>query len=378
MPKNYITGLRITPDIDSDSVEIIVHTNGPIDHSEIQILDTYGKVVALNTTATVNSPNKLKISSPKLWSTSNPYLYVIKVKAGADSVTSYVGMRKIEFKKDSKGINRFFLNHKPIFMFAAMDQGFWPEGIYTPPNEEAMIYDLEMIKKFGFNSIRKHMKIESDRWYYATDRMGFLVWQDFPSAFGEVKVDKRLEAEAKQIELEMERMVTQLHNFPSIVTWIPFNDGWGQYETERIKNLFRKWDPSRLINEKIDGWRVRAKENEVSGWVEWRGGGLLVKEHVWDSNKTFSHYRHISNSADLQKFFIDRLANFRAYAIFSLGAASYIQTTDIEIEANGLLTYDRAVIKVKDVDEVKKHVDRLYPTESVASVIFASGLHFFI
>jgi len=165
VPKTYINGLRITPDIDSDSVEIIVQTNGPIDHSEIEILDTTGKVVASNTKAAVNAPNKIKIPSPKLWSTSDPYLYNITVKAGADSVTSYTGMRKMEVKKDSKGINRFFLNHKPIFMFGPLDQGFWPDGVYTPPNEEAMIYDLEMTHKFGFNAIREHVKVESDRWY---------------------------------------------------------------------------------------------------------------------------------------------------------------------------------------------------------------------
>ncbi len=392
VPKSYITGLRITPDIDSDSVEITVNTNGPIDHSAIEILDNAGKVVATNEKAAVNTPLKIKIPSPKLWSTSDPYLYNINVKAGEDSVTSYVGMRKMEVKKDSKGINRFFLNNKPIFMFAPLDQGFWPDGIYTPPNEEAMIYDLEMTHKFGFNAIRKHIKVESDRWYYATDKMGFLVWQDFPAAFGEVKADKRPEAEAKQIELEMERMVSQLHNFPSIIMWIPFNEGWGQYDTERVVNLFRKWDPSRLINE-ASGWNdhgitniedhhsyptsqeIALKPNRVVVNGEYGGGGLLVKEHVWDPKKSFQ-YQGLEDPEHLQKFFIDRLATVRAHAIFGLGAAVYTQTTDVEIEINGLMTYDRAVIKVKDPAEVKRHADKLYPAESVATVIFPTGLHF--
>jgi hypothetical protein len=392
VPKTYIKGLKITPDIDSDSVEITVNTNGPIDHSEIEILDTTGKVVASNAKVMVNAPNKIKIPSPKLWSTSDPYLYNIHVKAGEDSVTSYVGMRKIEVKKDSKGINRFFLNNKPIFMFAPLDQGFWPDGIYTPPNEEAMIYDLEMTHKFGFNTIRKHVKVESDRWYYATDRMGFLVWQDFPSAFEGVTADKRKAADAEQIELEMERMVTQLHNHPSIIMWVPFNEGWGQYDTERVVSLFKKWDPSRLINE-ASGWNdhgvsniedhhsyptsqeIALKPNRVVVNGEYGGGGLLVKEHVWDPKKSFQ-YQGLENSEHLQKFFIDRLATVRAHAIFGLGAAVYTQTTDVEIEINGLMTYDREVIKLKDPAEVKRHANRLYPAETVDTLIFPTGLHF--
>jgi hypothetical protein len=392
VPKNYITGLRITPDIDSDSVEITVNTNGPIDHSGIEILDSAGKVVASDEKAAVNTPLKIKLPSPKLWSTSDPYLYNIHVKAGEDSVTSYVGMRKIEVKKDSKGINRFFLNNKPIFMFAPLDQGFWPDGIYTPPNEEAMIYDLEMTHKFGFNTIRKHVKVESDRWYYATDRMGFLVWQDFPSAFEGVTANKRKAADAEQIELEMERMVTQLHNHPSIIMWVPFNEGWGQYETERIVGLFKKWDPSRLVNE-ASGWtdhgvsniedhhsypaskEIKLKPNRVVVNGEFGGGGLAVKEHLWNPTHAI-YYEGLKDSEHLQKFFIDRLATVRAHAIFGLGAAVYTQMTDIEIEIDGLMTYDRAVIKVKDTAQIKKYAMKLYPTESAANVLLQSGIKF--
>jgi hypothetical protein len=388
VPKTYITGLRITPDIDSDSVEITVNTNGPIDHSVIEILDSAEKVIASNEKAAVNTPLKIKIPSPKLWSTSDPYLYNIHVKAGEDSVTSYVGMRKMEVKKDSKGINRFFLNNKPIFMFAPLDQGFWPDGIYTPPNEEAMIYDLEMTHKFGFNTIRKHIKVESDRWYYATDRMGFLVMQDFPSPFGAVEKEKRPTADAQQIEVEMERMVTQLHNFPSIIVWIPFNEGWGQYDTERVVNLFRKWDPSRLIDE-ASGWidhgitniedhhkypisqEIPLKPNRVIVNGEYGGGWMKVRDHVWDFTKASQGYE---NSDLLQKFFLESLATVRAQAIFGLGAAVYTETTDIENELAGFLTYDREVIKFRDVAEVKRHVDRLYPSESVANFILPSGL----
>jgi hypothetical protein len=389
VPKTYITGLRITPDIDSDSVEIIVQTNGPIDHSEIEILDTTGKVVASNTKAAVNAPEKIKIPSPKLWSTSDPYLYNITVKAGADSVTSYTGMRKMEVKKDSKGINRFFLNNKPIFMFGPLDQGFWPDGVYTPPNEEAIIYDLEMTHKLGFNAIRKHVKVESDRWYYATDRMGFLVWQDFPSAMDTDVAQKRPYFENRQIELEMERMVTQLHNHPSIIMWIPFNEGWGQYDTERIVGLFKKWDPSRIINEASGGIDHKASNiydhhsypnsdeisldpNRVVVNGEFGGGGLVIAEHAWDPKNVFQYIK-LEDQQHLQKFFIDRLATVREHAIFGLGAAIYTEITDVEFEINGLITYDRALVKVTDVSIIKANVNKLYPSETVEYMILPSG-----
>jgi hypothetical protein len=220
--------------------------------------------------------------------------------------------------------------------------------------------------------------------------MGFLVWQDFPSAFEGVTANKRKAADAEQIELEMERMVTQLHNHPSIIMWVPFNEGWGQYETERIVGLFKKWDPSRLVNE-ASGWtdhgvsniedhhsypaskEIKLKPNRVVVNGEFGGGGLAVKEHLWDATHAVQ-YQGLKDSEHLKKFFIDRLATVRAHAIFGLGAAVYTQTTDVEIEINGLMTYDRAVIKVKDMDQIKKYAMKLYPTESAANVLLQSGI----
>ena len=390
VPKTHIKGLVTTPDVDNSAVNITVMTSVPLKNIEIKIMDREGKVVASVANAVTDRVNHIKINSPKLWSTVDPYLYDIHVKAGNDSVTSYTGLRKMEVKKDVKGINRFHLNGKPIFMLAPLDQGFWPESIYTPPSEEAMINDFLFTRKVGFNAIRKHVKVESDRWYYTADRMGFVVWQDFPSAFGKVKKEVRDPEEAKQIEIEMERMVTQLHNFPSIIMWIPFNENWGQYDSKRIVNLFKTWDPSRLVNE-ASGWTdhhisniedhhsyptskelpLRPDRVVING--EYGGGGLLIKDHNWDTQHLFI-YQALNNTKQLQKFFVDRLATVRAHAMFGLGAAVYTQITDVEREVNGLITYDREVIKVENIEEVHKEVQKLYPLESVEDIILAAGL----
>ena len=390
MPKTHIKHLVITPDINKSSVDITVLTSDPLEKIEINIMDREHKVVASNANALANKVNTIKINSPKLWSTVDPYLYDIHIKAGSDSVTSYTGLRKMEVKKDSKGINRFFLNGKPIFMFGPLDQGFWPDGVYTPPNEEAMVYDFVITRKLGFNTIRKHAKVESDRWYHTADRMGFLVWQDFPQAWGPVKNEVREPEDAKQIEIEMERMVTQLHNFPSIIMWVPFNEGWGEYDVKRIVNLFKTWDPSRLVNE-ASGWtdhhisniedhhsyptsrEIPLNPDRVIVNGEYGGGGLVVKDHIWDPNHLFN-YQGFNNSKLLTKFYVDRLATVRAHAIFGLGAAIYTQITDVEREINGLVTYDREVFKVEGIEEIAKEVHKLYPLESVQDVIIASGL----
>jgi hypothetical protein len=399
VPKEYVQSLKIVPDIDTDSVHITINTNNPSDQSNsavIEILDKSGKVVSTTEKASVNKQNQIKISDPKLWSTTDPYLYGLRIKLGTDLVNSYFGLRKIEMKKDGKGINRFFLNHKPIFMFMPLDQGYWPDGIYVPPSDEAMRFDIEMEQKIGFNCARKHVKIENDRWYYWADKLGHLVWQDFPSAFGHVTKGptdgQRPKEDSDQIELEMERMVTQLYNHPSIVVWVPFNEGWGQYDTARIVGLFRKWDPTRLINE-ASGWadhhsgdihdyhsypfpnEYPMETNRIVVQGEYGGVGLLLKAHAWDPENTkVWQYTTVNDTKGVQKWYIDRLASIRANAILGLSGAVYTQITDCEIENTGLLTYDRVVEKFTNISQLKSFADKLYPSQSLHSIVLPSGL----
>jgi len=390
--------LKIIPDIDTDSVHITINTNNLSDNSNnavIEIYDKTGKIVSTTEKAAINKQNQIKIANPKLWSTTDPHLYDLKIKLGNDSISSYFGLRKIEMKKDKKGLNRFFLNHKPIFMLAALDQGYWPDGIYVPPSDEAMRFDIEMEQKIGFNAARKHVKVENDRWYYWCDKLGHLVWQDFPSAFGQVTKgtpdNTRPKSDSDQMELEMERMVSQLFNHPSIVVWVPFNEGWGQYDTTRIVGLFRKWDPTRLINE-ASGWmdhhsgdildhhsypfpqEYPMESNRIVVQGEYGGVGLLLKAHAWDPENTkVWQYTTVNDTKQVQKWYIDRLASIRANAIFGLSGAVYTQITDCEIENTGLLTYDRVVEKFTNISELKSFADKLYPSQSLSSVVLASG-----
>lgn len=392
MPQTYVTDVAITPEVDTQSVDITVETNRAIDKIDVKIVDKSGKIVAHNASVLANSKTKLKIASPRLWSTTDPYLYDIHINAGNDSIVSYVGLRKIEVKKDRKGINRFHLNGKPIFMYAPLEQGYWPDSIYNAPTEEALINDFNVLRTIGFNSLRKHVKVERDRFYWTADRLGFLVWQDFPCAFGKVENDVRSDRnEAKQIELEMMRMVSQLRNFPSIVMWIPFNEGWGQYDSKRIVDSFRKWDPTRLINE-ASGWNdhkltniqdqhsyptskeIPLNPNRVIVNGEYGGAGLVVKDHLWDPNHLYQ-YQMMKDPKELEKFFLDRLATVRAHAMFGLGAAVYTQNSDTEREVNGLMTYDREVWKVDNISVVNEFVKKLYPLESVKDIVFPSGEH---
>ncbi len=402
VPKEYVESLKIVPDIDTDSVHITINTNNPSDHSNnavIEILDKNGKTVSTHEKSLVNKPNQIVISNPKLWSTTDPYLYDLKIKLGNDSISSYFGLRKIEMKKDAKGLNRFFLNHKPIFMFAALDQGYWPDGVYVPPSDEAMKFDIEMELKIGFNTARKHMKIENDRWYYWADKLGLLVWQDFPAAQGGIikgaPDNTRNKADSDQIELEMERMVTQLYNHPSIVVWITFNENWGQYDTARIVGLFRKWDPTRLIDESSGGkdhhssdirdyhsypdanrWPNEKDRIVVQG--EYGGVGLFEKAHAWqqDVSKLF-HFATVNSTQQWQKWFIDKMATIRANALVGLGGAVYTQITDIDFEDTGILTFDRAFEKFTNISQLKYFSDKFYPSAFISNIIIASGLKLF-
>jgi hypothetical protein len=316
----------------------------------------------------------------------------VALKSG-DSVKSYFGMRKIEFKKDAAGFNRIFLNNQPLFLIGPLDQGWWPDGLYTAPTDEALRFDIEATKKLGFNMARKHVKVEPARWYYWADKLGFLVWQDLPSAMlrggsrenpnptnvrkGAAEDAKFPDAAAAGFRRELEAMVRQLHNAPSIVVWVPFNEGWGQHNTNEILRWVKSLDPSRLIDGP-SGWEDRGYgdlkdlheypgpnmfpviADRVSVLGEFGGLGLPMKDHLWWDKRNWG-YRTYTEQPALQTAYEALIEKLAPLVKAGLAAAIYTQTTDVEGEVNGLLTYDRKVFKFDAAKLAELHRKLQYP-----------------
>ncbi len=309
----------------------------------------------------------------ELWSPENPKLYDLDIALRLngeiiDAVRSYVGVRAIEIAEDDAGVMRFSLNGEPCFMIGTLDQGFWPDGLYTAPMDEALKYDIEMTKQMGFNTIRKHVKVESARWYYWCDVLGMLVWQDMPSGDAYIGGDDpdivRNEESGQQFERELRGMIDSLRSHPSIVRWVPFNAGWGQVDTARLTDLIREIDPTRLINS-ASGWTDRGTGDvhDVHAYPgpaapptdggssragvlgEFGGLGLAIEGHTW--SETAWGYRGMANADELAHRYEQLLRGvYELKDSSGLAAAIYTQITDVETETNGLLTYDRAVVKV--------------------------------
>jgi hypothetical protein len=361
VPQVCIDDIRLTPDIEAQGLRVNAAANN---------LSTSLKVVAValvdgkeigRVTGPANSEFFLPIHSPHLWSPDDPFLYDLKLTLlngteMVDSVSSYFGMRKIALRKDTKGVTRIALNDQFLFETGALDQGFWPDGIYTAPTDEALRFDIEFLKRAGFNLARKHVKVEPDRWYYWCDKLGLLVWQDMPSC-------NNTTAEGRtQFEVELQRMVEGRRNHPSIIMWILFNEGWGQYDTERLATWLKSFDSSRMVNN-ASGWTDKrvgdvidihsypgpeapSREDDRAAVLgEFGGLGLGVPGHTWSTN-TWGYLR-MPDAATLNERsgkLLDRLRNLRDS--FGLSGAVYTQTADVETECNGLLTYDRAVVKL--------------------------------
>jgi len=331
---------------------------------------------------TMNSEVMMPLTALELWSTETPTLYDLEVKLKTgDLVTSYFGMRKVEVKKNSAGVERIFLNGKPQFMIGPLDQGWWPDGLYTAPTDEASRYDIEMLKKMGYNMCRKHVKVEPARWYYWCDKLGFMVWQDMPSAMSKshptgVKRDAPVDAEFtpqedKGFRAELRSMLSQLQNYPSIVAWVPFNEGWGQHQTNDILKLVKQLDPSRLVDGP-SGWEDRGHGDmkdmhkypgpdmytvipgRASVLGEFGGLGLPVEGHLWWNKRNWG-YKTFTDQALLNNAYDDVVSRLNPLIADGLSAAIYTQTTDVEGEVNGLMTYDRKVIKYDVARLAKLH-----------------------
>ena len=307
----------------------------------------------------------------ELWSPSNPKLYDFTAeltKGGAviDQVQSYFGMREVSLGKTDDGITRILLNGEFVFQHGPLDQGWWPDGLYTAPTDKALRFDLEMTKAFGFNMLRKHVKTEPDRFYRHCDELGILVWQDMPSGDGYISPNdpdfNRTSASAAQYEQEYAAMISRLKSFPSIIMWVPFNEGWGQYDTERIVKMTNQLDPTRLVN-CASGWTDRncgsvhdkhcypgpdmfePEENRATVLGEYGGLGFPVKGHSWKEDGNWG-YVSFEDQENLFNKYNDLNNGLKELIKRGLSAAVYTQTTDCEIEVNGLMSYDREVIKM--------------------------------
>ena len=364
--------LKVVPDLDGGRLVVTTAVDGDAAGVEVAVRALDGTRQVAAGAGPAGRPIALAIPDVKPWSPESPFLYglAVELRRGGevvDRVEGYAGIRKVDVAKDAQGINRIRLNNKPVFQVGPLDQGFWPDGLFTAPTDAALRYDIEVTKQLGFNMTRKHVKVEPDRWYYWCDRLGLLVWQDMPSGDRSISPDdpdiERTPESARQYEVELKAMLDGLQAHPSIVTWVVFNEGWGQFDTKRIADWARAYDPTRIINA-VSGWADRAgvgdlhdfhhyprpaapplEEKRAGVLGEFGGLALGVDGHTWQ--KEIWGYQGTKSSGELTRKYEQLLREgFALRGDKGLNALVYTQLTDVETEANGLLTYDRAVLKV--------------------------------
>ena len=390
VPEEHIRKLKIVPDLDNKLVRITVAAAGKGGEVTIRSGD-------LKAQGKSGEEVVLKIPSPRLWTPDDPHLTPLEIALFTDGkkndgVRSYVGMRKVSLGKD-KGVTRILLNDKPLFQYGPLDQGFWPDGLYTAPTDEALRYDIEMTKKLGCNLARKHVKVEPARWYHWCDKLGLLVWQDMPSGDAHVAPGKgeikRSPESAAIYERELRAMIDNLHNHPCIVVWVPFNEGWGQFDTRQIADAVKKQDPSRLVI-CASGWNDVAgagdahdihvypgpgmpptEPHRAAVLGEFGGLGLPVPGHTWQDRKNWG-YRTFKTPAALTEGYVQLVTALRPLIGRGLSAAVYTQTTDVEVEVNGLMTYDRALVKM-NAGKITAANRKLYLPPPVVQTVLPSS-----
>lgn len=400
--EDYITDLKIETLYDKSEVSITIAASNPKLSAEV-ILYNGTKQIGIKK-AGIDTPYVFLMKDFEPWTPSNPHLYDIKIKYGFDEVKSYFGMRKISCNKDKNGIRRFFLNNKPFFFNGVLDQGYWPDSLMTNPSDFALIKDISTMKSLGFNTLRKHIKVENRRFYYHCDKLGMLVWQDMPNGggnyselfvtelpnvwpyFGRIISDKHYRWFKRSVEKgrelyyqELTNMLCELKNYTSIVEWTPFNEGWGQFDANKVTDYIKKLDNSRLINQAC-GWfdqhggdmysihnyryvlKVKPQLNRVVALTEYGGYAYPIKKHILYPEKIFG-YGYCRSAKELTNKYAkliqrDVLPNIEK----GLSAIIYTQLSDVEEEVNGLMTYDREVVKVdsEDFNNINKMVYRKF------------------
>ncbi|GAA0881331.1 glycoside hydrolase family 2 TIM barrel-domain containing protein [Algoriphagus jejuensis] len=367
---------------------------------EVEVSLLEGSHVVASFKAQANKPAPVKIENPKAWSPDSPMIYGVSIKLFQgkkliEEVKSYATYRDIRMAKGTDGHQRMFLNGKPLFQYGPLDQGWWPDGLYTAPTDEALLFDIQKTKEMGFNMIRKHVKVEPARWYYHADMLGMLVWQDMPSGdMGnrwEVRpgiiregMNKTRTPESEEIfKTEWKEIINEFRFFGSIVVWVPFNEAWGQFKTTEIVNMTKEQDQSRLINSasggnfEMEGTKIVGDIMDLHNYPdpvmpdpaifgaesilvlgEYGGLGLPVEGHTWQLKDNWG-YQSFKTMEELKSRYSILIEDLSELIPKGLAAAIYTQTTDVEVETNGLMTYDREIIKIP-VEELKKLHEKLY------------------
>ena len=378
----YIIETKQTPDVDRKLVRVSANVENMQPGDQLVITAWDGATKIAEQTVATGGDVILAVPNPKLWSTINPFLYDLKftvLRKGKviDEAKSYFAMRKISMKPDANGIQRMLLNDAFVFQYGPLDQGWWPDGLYTAATDEALKFDIEKTKEMGFNMIRKHVKVEPARWYYYCDVIGMLVWQDMPSGdlgnhwesrpgvYGRATDQRRSPDSESIFRTEWKEIMQDLHNFPSIVVWVPFNEAWGQFKTKEIVEWTMQKDPSRLVNTASGGNfedvghitdlhnypeplmphpNIFGK-NTVLVLGEFGGLGLPVENHTWQEKNNWG-YQSFKNNTELWNRYAEFVNRIPALIKNGLSAAVYTQTTDVEVETNGIMTYDRKEVKM--------------------------------
>ncbi len=380
--ENHIVDLKIMPDIDNKTVYVTPQIANASADNMVRIDIKMGPDLAV---AREQSINEETIEVPfytnkiDLWTPDNPVLYGVEVllykgDKVVDHVTSYVAMRKFSTEKDENGIVRLMLNNEPVFMFGPLDQGWWCDGLYTAPCDEALKYDIQKTKDFGFNMIRKHVKVEPARWYYWCDHLGLIVWQDMPSGgkgpgwvtdryFEGSLSERTLESEATY-KKEWKEIIDYLYSVPSIGVWVPFNESWGQFKTPEIVEWTKSYDPSRLVNPASGGNHYPVGDildihnypdpemyfydaSRVNVLGEYGGIGRKIEGHTWVKDQGWGYVEYDSEEK-VTDTYVEYANKLLELIPQGFSAAVYTQTTDCEVELNGLMTYDRAVVKMNE------------------------------
>lgn len=394
VPEAHIRALRITPSVSASRFTVVVEGS---EEGSVRVEARDGVAVVGSVEGRTGRPLFVPIPEPKLWSPNSPHLYDLTVTLERDGqvidrVASYAGLRSIEVKMDAEGRNLLVLNGEPLFQYGPLDQGWWPDGLYTAPTDEALKYDIEVTKQLGFNMARKHVKVEPARWYHHCDTLGLLVWQDMPSGGDHPEwireVDLRgpeLRPSAEQAQgfaTELRELIADFGNHPSIVAWVPFNERWGQFDTAGAVALIRLLDSTRPVNAASGGNflgvgdildvhsypdpsmpRLDPYMAVVCG--EFGGLGLPLEGHTWLDKGNWG-YRSYESPEALTAAYLEKVAMLHPLIEKGLAAAVYTQTTDVEIEVNGLMTYDRRVIKM-DPKAIAEANRRLYDLAAEAA-----------
>lgn len=395
VPKANISNIRITPDVDKGAVRLTVSTEGITAGTNVKITVKDGTKTIKTFTGKANTELSVPVPNAKLWSPDSPFLYdldiaLVKGQTKLDAVSSYFGMRKISVEEDG-GYKNLYLNNKFQFMVGPLDQGFWPDGGYTAPTDAALKYDLEETKKFGFNMVRKHIKVEPYRWYYWCDKLGLMVWQDMPSPNSyPARGFKTPPVDTNEFRKELAQIVKTHWNFTCIVTWVTFNESQAQrpQNTPSLVKMVKDLDPSRLVNQASGGsWfnvgdyldvhsypdpDARPTKTQVIANGEYGGIGYIIPGHTWSQRRTYIMIDKLKDYTDLFHSYSRDLAYLKTNK--GLSAAVYTETTDVESELNGLLTYDREVVKAPEATIKASNDLAIYGSVNLTTVLPTSQM----